>query len=142
MAGGSLNLTYGISCANIWFTAYADFLISWDPFYYNIGIGISVGASVSIRICFFGCVNIGISISIGATLTIVGPPLHGSVSVNLDVCSVTIPFGPDPNPQPNYITDSRAVRWTTRSWHAGRAVEADQRVLLPVRYEHAGHHLH
>jgi hypothetical protein len=105
MAGGSLNLTYGISCANIWFTAYADFLISWDPFYYNIGIGISVGASVSIRICFFGCVNIGISISIGATLTIVGPPLHGSVSVNLDVCSVTIPFGPDPNPQPNYITD-------------------------------------
>jgi hypothetical protein len=105
MAGGRLDLTYGISCAYVWFTAYADFLISWEPFYYNIDIGISVGATVSIQICFFGCVTIGISISIGATLTIEGPPLHGTATLDLDVCSVTVAFGPDPNPQPNYITD-------------------------------------
>ncbi len=105
MAGGSLNLTYGISCANIWFNAYCDFLVSWDPFYYSIDIGISVGASLSIRICFFGCVTIGISLSIGASLSIAGPPLHGTVTVDLDVCSVTVAFGPNPNPQPNYITD-------------------------------------
>ncbi len=105
MAGGSLTVTYGISCANIWFNAYADFLISWDPFYYSIDIGISVGASLSIRICFFGCVTIGITLSIGASLSIAGPPLHGTVTVDLDVCSVTVAFGPDPNPQPNYITD-------------------------------------
>ena len=35
MAGGRLELTYGISCAYVWFTAFADFLISWDPFYYD-----------------------------------------------------------------------------------------------------------
>jgi hypothetical protein len=105
MAGARLDLTWGASCAYVWFTAYADFLISWDPFYYEIDIGISVGASLSITICFFGCVTIGISISIGATLTIEGPPLHGTATLDLDVCSITVGFGPDPNPQPNYITD-------------------------------------
>lgn len=105
MAGARLDLTWGASCANVWFTAYADFLISWDPFYYNIDIGISVGASLSITICFFGCVTIGISISIGATLTIEGPPLHGTATLDLDVCSLTVSFGPDPNPQPDYISD-------------------------------------
>ena len=49
--------------------------------------------------------TIGISISIGATLTIEGPPLHGTATLDLDVCSITVGFGPDPNPQPNYITD-------------------------------------
>ena len=105
MAGARLDLTWGASCAYVWFTAYADFLISWDPFYYNIDIGISVGASLSITICFFGCVTIGISISIGATLTIAGPPLHGTATLDLDVCSLTVSFGPDPNPKPDYITD-------------------------------------
>ena len=105
MAGARLDLTWGASCAYVWFTAYADFLISWDPFYYNIDIGISVGASLSITICFFGCVTIGISISIGATLTIEGPPLHGTATLDLDVCSLTVSFGPDANPQPPYITD-------------------------------------
>jgi len=105
MAGARLDLTWGASCAYVWFTAYADFLISWDPFYYEIDIGISVGASLSITICFFGCVTIGISISIGATLTIEGPPLHGTATLDLDVCSITVSFGPDPNPKPNYISD-------------------------------------
>jgi hypothetical protein len=119
MAGGRLDLTYGISCAYVWFTAYADFLISWDPFYYSIDVGISVGASLSIQICFFGCVTIGISISIGATLTIEGPPLQGTATLNLDVCSVTVSFGPTPNPQPGYITDWGT--FATKYLYAGNA---------------------
>ena len=106
MAGGKLELTYGISCAYVWFTAFADFLISWDPFYYTIDIGISVGATLSIQVCFWGfCIGIHITLSLGATLTIEGPPLHGTVSVDLGICSITVPFGPDANPQPPYITD-------------------------------------
>jgi len=106
MAGGRLELTYGISCAYIWFTAYADFLISWDPFYYEIDIGVSVGATFSISICFFGaCVNISVTVSLGASLTIEGPPLHGSATVDLAICSVTVAFGDNANPQPPYITD-------------------------------------
>ncbi len=81
MAGGRLEVTYGISCAYVWFTAYADFLISWDPFYYEIDIGISVGATFSIGVCFFGaCVSVSVTVSLGATLTIEGPPLHGSAT--------------------------------------------------------------
>ena len=49
MAGARLEATYGPDCIHIWFTAYADFLISWDPFYYNIDIGISVGAAFPSR---------------------------------------------------------------------------------------------
>lgn len=108
MAGGRLELTYGISCANVWFTAYADFLISWDPFYYDIDIGVSVGATLSVEICFFGCIDISITVSVGATLTIQGPPLHGTATIDLDVCSVTIAFGPDANPTPPYIQDWNA----------------------------------
>ncbi len=166
MAGARLDLTWGASCANVWFTAYADFLISWDPFYYEIDIGISVGASLSITICFFGCVTIGISISIGATLTIEGPPLHGTATLDLDVCSLTVSFGPDPNPQAQlhhrlgnvchevslrrrsqrqclrgecayWFGAAGALRRTAGARHAGQTVEADQRVLLPVRYQDA-----
>ncbi len=106
MAGGRLELTYGISCAYVWFTAYADFLISWDPFYYEIDIGISVGATFSIQVCFWGfCVGVSITVSLGATLSIEGPPLHGTATVDLAVCSVTVAFGDNANPQPPYITD-------------------------------------
>ena len=79
-----------------WFDAHADILIAWDPFAYNVGIGISVGVAMQITICFFGCVTIGISLSVGADLAIAGPPFHGTVTVDLDVCSVTIPFGGAP----------------------------------------------
>lgn len=106
MAGGRLELTYGISCAYVWFTAFADFLISWDPFYYEIDIGISVGATFSIQVCFWGfCIGVSITVSLGATLTIEGPPLHGTCTVDLAICSVTVAFGPSANPQPPYITD-------------------------------------
>ena len=106
MAGGRLELTYGISCAYVWFTAFADFLISWDPFYYEIDIGISVGATFSIQVCFWGfCIGVSITVSLGATLTIEGPPLHGTCTVDLAICSVTVAFGPTANPQPPYITD-------------------------------------
>jgi large repetitive protein len=106
MAGGRLELTYGISCAYVWFTAFANFLISWDPFYYEIDIGVSVGATFSIQVCFWGfCVGVSVTVSLGATLTIEGPPLHGTCTVDLAICSVTVAFGPSANPQPPYITD-------------------------------------
>jgi hypothetical protein len=107
MAGARFEATYGPDWIQVWFTTYTDFLLSWDPFYYNVSLGISVGARFSIDICcpFVGCATIDISVSIGATLVVAGPPLHGQVTVDLDVASVTVAFGPNPNPQPPYITD-------------------------------------
>ena len=87
----------------MWFTAYCDFLISWDPFYYDITIGVSVGATFRMEICFFGCVDIDITVSLGADLHVLGPPFHGEVTVDLAVASVTVPFGDPPNQNKNPI---------------------------------------
>jgi hypothetical protein len=56
-----------------------------------------VGATFRIEICFFGCVDIDITVSLGADLHVLGPPFHGEVTVDLEVASVTVPFGPTPN---------------------------------------------
>lgn len=109
MAGGRLELTYGISCAYVWFTAYADFLISWDPFYYMIDLGVSVGATFSIQVCFWSfCIGVSVTVSVGATLSIAGPPLHGTATIDLAICSVSVSFGDNPNAQPPYLTDFNA----------------------------------
>lgn len=104
MFGGRLEVTYGIPIVNVWFHAYADVLVSWDPFYYTADIGISVGATFSLQVCAWGvCVGASFTVSVGATLALSGPPLHGEVTVDLAVGSVTVPFGPDPPPQPSYL---------------------------------------
>ena len=103
MAGARMEATYGPDWINVWFTAYTDFLLSWDPFYYDISAGVSLGATFKIQVCFFACVEIDISVSIGATLQVQGPPLNGTVTVDLAVGSVTVSFGPDPNPNKNFI---------------------------------------
>ena len=98
MAGTRMEATYGPDWLCVWFTAYTDFLLSWDPFFYDIRVGIAVGARFRIEICFFGCVTIDVSVSLGADLEIAGPPLHGTVTVDLAVASVTVSFGPEPQP--------------------------------------------
>jgi hypothetical protein len=103
MAGARMEATYGPDWIQVWFTAYTDFLLSWDPFYYDISAGISVGATFRIQACFIACVDIDITVSIGAQLEVQGPPLHGTATVNLDVASVTVAFGPQPNPQKNFL---------------------------------------
>jgi hypothetical protein len=117
MAGTRFEATYGPDWLQVWFTAYTDFLLSWDPFYYDIAIGIAIGARFRIHICFFGCVTIEISVSLGASLHISGPPLHGEVTVDLAVASVTVAFGPDPRPDKVYIP------WTT---FVSKYLHADQ----------------
>jgi hypothetical protein len=104
MAGGALSATASIGPVSAWFDAHLDFLISWDPFHYEFDIGVEIGASLSVTICFFGCVTIGITISVGADLTIEGPPFHGTASIDAYVTTITIEFGDPPQPPP-YITD-------------------------------------
>ena len=58
MAGGRLDASASISGIRAWFLAYADLLICWDPFHYDVQIGVQVGVSVRIHVCFFGCVTV------------------------------------------------------------------------------------
>lgn len=100
MAGTRLEVTYGPDWLQLWFNSHADFLAQWDPFYFMADIGVSVGARFSMEICFIGCVTISISVSVGADLHLEGPPLHGQVTVDLAIASVTVPFGPNARPKP------------------------------------------
>lgn len=90
MAGGYINVAYQLGPLKAWLNAYANFLIEWKPFYFNVGIGITIGAS-------FGTTILGVSITIkaelGAQLHLEGPPTHGSVHVDWYVISFTIPIG-------------------------------------------------
>ena len=100
MAGTLLEVTYGPDWLQLWFTAHADFLAQWDPFYFVADVGVAVGARLRVEVCFIGCVTISISVSVGATLHLEGPPLHGTVTVDLAVTTVTVPFGPNVRPKP------------------------------------------
>jgi len=91
MAGGYLDLQYRSGNLRAWFTAQADMLISWKPFYFDFYVGISVGASYRVNLLF---VSKTFSIELGAQLNIWGPPTGGKVRVSWWVISFTIYFGP------------------------------------------------
>jgi hypothetical protein len=105
MAGGRLEVTAHLGPARAWLIAYADFLISWDPFHYDIAIGVSIGVALDFDVCFIVCGHVHIEVSLGADLHIVGPPLHGEASVHILFFTITIPFGDSNTSDPPYITD-------------------------------------
>lgn len=103
MAGGYINVAFEMGPLKAWLNAYANFLIEWKPFYFNVGIGITVGAS-------FGTVIAGVSVTLkaelGAKLNLEGPPTHGSVEVDWYVISFTIPIGSG-----DTATDDKNINW-------------------------------
>lgn len=98
MAGGYMDATFKSGPLKAWFNAYANFLIEWKPFYFDVGIGITVGASFGTTI---GGVDVTLSVQMGALLELSGPPIGGKVGIDWTVISFTIPFGdkkPDTSP--------------------------------------------
>lgn len=91
MGGGSLDVEFHSGDLRAWFTAYADFLIQWKPFYYLADIGISIGVSYRLHLLF--CTTT-IKVELGADLTMWGPPTGGKVHVHLWCVSFTVSFGP------------------------------------------------
>ncbi|MEL6862763.1 MAG: DUF6603 domain-containing protein [Bacteroidota bacterium] len=89
MAGGSLNAVYQSGGLKAWFSAKADFLISWKPFYYDISIGVSVGVSYTFKIIW----RVTMKAELGADVAIWGPQMRGQVRVNWYIISFTIYFG-------------------------------------------------
>jgi hypothetical protein len=92
MAGGGLEVLFHDGDLQAWFTAHADFLISWHPFFYLAEIAVSIGASYRLNLLF--C-HKTISISLGAQLNLWGPPTGGKVRIDLVVISFTVNFGSD-----------------------------------------------
>lgn len=90
MAGCSLEVLFHTGDLRAWFTAKADFLLSWHPFFYTADIVVSIG--VSYRIDLWFC-HKTIEVSAHAALTMWGPPTGGVVRVHLPLISFEIAFG-------------------------------------------------
>jgi hypothetical protein len=92
--GGRLEATGEFGPIRVWFEVHLDVEFSWDPLHYIIDAGISIGAEFHFTIdLFFTSITIDVTISIGGSIVIEGPPLHGSVTVDLEIASVTVEFG-------------------------------------------------
>jgi len=94
MVGGNLQATYQSGHIKAWFDAHADVIIRWKPFWFDADIGLTIGASYTID---WGFTTSTISIEVGCELEFWGPPTGGSVTIDLYVISVTIPFGTPKN---------------------------------------------
>ncbi len=86
MAGGRLEAHYRSGALQASFTIRADFRIGWKPLFYEGRA--YVRASVSLAMWWWTLRG-----EFGATLSLSGPPLSGSATVNLGITSATIRFG-------------------------------------------------
>lgn len=102
MAGGRLSATYQSGKLKAWFTAWADMLVFWNPFQFDVYIGISIGASYQVDLLF---TTSTLEVELGASLHLWGPPTGGSVTVHWWVISFTIDFG---KPQTKEI---KKIKW-------------------------------
>jgi hypothetical protein len=93
MAGGSLEVLYQSGALRAWFTAYANLMIRWKPFYFTASIGISIGASYRLNLLF---TTVTVSVELGATLDLWGPPTGGVVHIHWSIISFSVSFGADP----------------------------------------------
>ncbi|MCW3848869.1 hypothetical protein OF829_16655 [Sphingomonas sp. LB-2] len=103
MGGGALEVLFHDGDLRAWFSAYADFLFTWKPFYFIGDVGVDIGASYKLDLLF---TSVTISVSLGADLTIWGPPTGGKVHIDWYIISFTVSFGADPLP-----TDTNFQSW-------------------------------
>lgn len=98
MAGGGLEVLFHSGDLRAWFTAHADLLVSWRPFFFLAHIDVDIGVSYRLNLLF--C-HKTISISVGATVDLWGPPTGGRAHVHLSILSFTVGFGADETGQNN-----------------------------------------
>ena len=90
MGGGELAVRFHSGAVRAWLTAGVDALIQWKPFYFDVGIRVSVGVSASVKIFF---VRVTITIEVGVSLSVWGPPTGGEAKIKLWFISFTVGFG-------------------------------------------------
>ncbi|QPC65769.1 hypothetical protein HYE67_008000 [Fusarium culmorum] len=90
MAGGRLHAAFKAGPLSAWFDAFANFLINYRPFHFDMSARVSVGVGFSISFWF---IHIRISVQIGAQLFLWGPPVAGRVHVDFWIVAFDINFG-------------------------------------------------
>jgi hypothetical protein len=104
MGGGLLALTFAAGGLRAWFTAQADFIMYWRPFFFDIDVNISIGISYTGSI---GFISATFTVELGVTVELWGPPLQGVAHVNWWVISfdVSINGGGSPSPTASVLAD-------------------------------------
>lgn len=108
MAGIDIALTFELGNLRAWLSAGAQFLIAWKPFFYDVNLYVSVGASYSLKILWS---RVTFKIELGANLHIWGPEFSGTARISWFIISFTISFGANssqtrPNIQWNEFVES------------------------------------
>lgn len=103
MAGGNLSVVFTMGPLKAWLLAAANFLIEWQPFYFDVEIKVSVGVSFHTEIAG---VSVTLTVSLGADLQLMGPPTHGKAKISWYVISFTIPIGSDKS-----ATEDKNLDW-------------------------------
>jgi hypothetical protein len=102
MAGGKLEINWQSGNLQAWLRAEIDFLMGWQPFYYNGHAYVALG--VRYRFEFFG--KHEISAELTAQLDIWGPEFSGRARVQWNLLGFEVSFGPAKEPQP-----PKALEW-------------------------------
>ncbi|KAK2007338.1 hypothetical protein LZ32DRAFT_593956 [Colletotrichum eremochloae] len=90
MGGGRLHAALSLGALYAWFDTFLDFLINFEPFYFQLQASISVGVRFTLDLWI---VTIRINAEVSATLDISGPPFGGVVHVNFWVFGFDVTFG-------------------------------------------------
>jgi hypothetical protein len=103
MAGGALEAVFHDGSIKAWFTAHADFLIAWRPFFFTASVGVSIGVEVN-----FGSddSHSGFSFSVSADVELWGPPTGGRAHVHVIFITFTVHFGSD-----DAAANNKALPW-------------------------------
>ncbi|EGR47010.1 uncharacterized protein TRIREDRAFT_109373 [Trichoderma reesei QM6a] len=98
MGGGRLDMIFDKRFlgdklwVNITFTAYADFLMKFHPFYFQLDVTVVFSARGSIDLWLY-TQNLG-PLSLTASLSLWGPPLAGIAKLSLWTYKIEVAFGP------------------------------------------------
>ena len=142
MAGASLSTTYQHGSLRAWFTANADFVMWWKPFYFIVDVGVAVGASYTLDL---GIVSKTFCVELSADLSLWGPPLAGKAYVKWWVISFTVDIngGGEPTPVasvlPNwnafadtYLPDGGRTYSARTGTHSGKQADNNSQICRPL----------
>lgn len=132
MGGGRIRAAMSVGLLYAWFDAFMDFLMNFDPFYFQMTARVSVGVRFTLDLWL---VTIRISVEIGAGLDLMGPPFGGVVHVDFWVFGFDIKFGASPR-APSAIDLDRFFKVATKT---SSSSSASSRGLLVDRHNETSH---
>ncbi|KAI1812464.1 hypothetical protein GGS20DRAFT_587462 [Poronia punctata] len=115
MGGGRIHAALSLGALYAWFDAFLDFLMNFEPFYFQLQARIAVGVRFTLDLWL---VTVRINAEVSASLDLTGPPFGGVVHVDFWVFGFDVKFGPDA-PKMQEVKLDRFWRVVLKSSSAG-----------------------